>query len=185
MRHRTTRHALPSGPLRIRPGLAADASAVEALVESVILEDRWFLTSPDEWQPSAERRARDLEALLHAPASLALVAVRDGAVLGLAQARAGTLRRTAHESHLDVYVAAGARGAGVGRTLLTELVRRARERPEMHRIALAVFADNHRARSLYEAIGFVEEGRRKGAGRERDGSLRDEILMAMDVGDQR
>lgn len=185
MRHRTTRHALPGGPLRIRPGLAADAAAVESLVESVILEDRWFLASPDEWQPSADRRARDLEALLHAPGSLALVAVRNGAVLGLAQARAGALRRTAHESHLEVYVRADARGGGVGRTLLLELVRRARERPAMHRVALAVFADNLRARSLYEAIGFVVEGCRRGAGRERDGSLRDEILMAMDVGDRR
>jgi len=158
---------------------------VEALVESVILEDRWFLTTPEEWLPSAARRARELEDLLHAPASLALVATRRGAILGFAQARAGALRRSAHESHLDVYVAASARGAGIGRTLLTELARRARERPTMHRIALAVFADNVRARALYESIGFVEEGRRRGAGRERDGSLRDEILMAMDVGGQR
>ena len=169
----------------MRPGLSSDAGEVEALVESVILEDQWFLTTPDEWQPSEARRARDLEALLHAPGSLALVAVRNGAVLGLAQARAGALRRTAHESHLEVYVRADARGGGVGRTLLTELVRRARERPEMRRVALAVFADNLRARALYEAIGFVVEGCRRGASRERDGSLRDELLMAMDVGDPR
>lgn len=185
MRHRTTRHELESGVVRIRPALPDDAPTVERLVEAVILEDRWFLTAPDEWTSNPTRRAASLGRMLDSPTSLALVAVRGRDVLGFVQAQGGHLRRTAHESHLDIYVDATARGGGIGRTLLTELVRRARQRPAMHRIALAVFADNVRAATLYEAIGFATEGRRKGASRDRDGTLRDEILMALDVGEAR
>lgn len=181
MRHLTSRHSLDGGDLRVRPARPRDAAAVEAIVDAVLLEDRWFLTAPDERVPDPVRRHANLKRIGEEANSLVLVAVRDDRVIGFAQARGGRLRRTAHEAHVDIYVHAEHRDGGVGRTLMGELVRRARERPQMLRLALAVFADNPRAAAVYRAIGFTEEGRRRGACRERDGTLRDEILMALDV----
>lgn len=150
-------------------------------MDAVLLEDRWFLTAPDERVPDPARRHANLKRIADEESSLALVAVRDGRVVGFAQARGGRLRRTAHEAHVEVYVDAAHRDGGVGRTLVAELIRRAKERPNMLRLALAVFVDNPRAAAVYRRLGFAEEGRRRGACRERDGTLRDELLMALDV----
>ena len=47
----------------------------------------------------------------------------------------------------------------------------------LERVELAVFADNHRARRLYEKMGFTVDGTR--ARRAKiDGRYRDEVLMA-------
>lgn len=181
MRHLTSRHDLPSGPLRVRPASPQDADAVEAIVDAVLVEDRWFLTAPDEHVPDPDRRRADLKQLGGEANSVALVAVRDARVVGFATARAGRLRRTAHEAHVEIYVDASHRDGGVGRTMVSELIRRARERPRMLRLALAVFVDNPRAAAVYQGLGFILEGHRRGACRERDGTLRDELLMALDV----
>ncbi len=181
LRHLTSRHLLHAGEIRIRPARAADASPVARLIESVVAEDRWFLAAPDEHVADPDRLRRRLERLQAEQNSLALVAIRAGAIVGFVEATGGSLRRTAHESHVVVYVDGVHRNGGVGTTLMAELIRRACERPGMMRLALAVFADNLRAVSLYRSLGFSEEGLRRGACRERDGVLRDEILMALDV----
>lgn len=47
---------------------------------------------------------------------------------------------------------------GLGRRMLTELIRMAFEELGAHRLFLDVFEDNARARHLYESLGFVLEG---------------------------
>lgn len=47
---------------------------------------------------------------------------------------------------------------GLGRKILTELIRMAFEELGAHRLFLDVFDDNARARHLYESLGFVYEG---------------------------
>lgn len=47
---------------------------------------------------------------------------------------------------------------GLGRRILTELIRMAFEELGAHRLFLDVFEDNARARHLYESVGFVFEG---------------------------
>lgn len=53
-----------------------------------------------------------------------------------------------------MYVAAEARGVGVGRALLAELVERATLMPGLEEIILAVTVGNGAARSIYLAAGF-------------------------------
>jgi diamine N-acetyltransferase len=47
---------------------------------------------------------------------------------------------------------------GLGRKILTELIRIAFDELHAHRLFLDVFDDNARARHLYESLGFVHEG---------------------------
>lgn len=78
-------------------------------------------------------------------------------------------------AEVSVYVAAAARGRGVGRALLDALVL-ASERDGLWTLQAGVFADNAASRALHVACGFREVGRR-----ERLGSLhgvwRDVILL--------
>jgi diamine N-acetyltransferase len=50
-------------------------------------------------------------------------------------------------------------GKGYGRSVLLQLLDKAFGELAAHRVWLDVMEDNHRARSLYRSLGFVEEGR--------------------------
>jgi ribosomal protein S18 acetylase RimI-like enzyme len=66
------------------------------------------------------------------------------------------------------------RGQGLGRQLVSTIIRAAREKG-FEKIELEVFASNTGAVGLYEAAGFVREGRRVRA-RKLDG-VHDDILL--------
>jgi L-amino acid N-acyltransferase YncA len=75
----------------------------------------------------------------------------------------------------SVYVAAAARGRGVGRTLMGELVERS-ERDEIWTIEAGIFPENEASVALHGALGFRVVGVRKAIGK-RDGLWRDVVLM--------
>ena len=83
-----------------------------------------------------------------------LVARADGDVLGWATL-APVSQRECYRGVAEnsVYVAADARGRGVGRALLDELVRRADE-AGIWTVQAHMFADNAASRALHESCGF-------------------------------
>ena len=54
---------------------------------------------------------------------------------------------------------------GLGRKILSEIIRMAFEEFHAHRLFLDVYEDNARARHLYESLGFVYEGTMRDAAR--------------------
>ena len=108
--------------------------------------------------------------------TLRLVAVEDGRVVGWAALSPYSDRRcyrgVAEES---VYVAASARGKGVGRALLGELIARAKADGYWTLLA-GVFPENVASLALHESMGFRVVGTHQGLG-ERDGVWRDVILL--------
>jgi len=69
-------------------------------------------------------------------------------------------------------------GRGVGRRILTEILRIAFRELGAHRLFLDVFEDNARARHLYESLGFKQEGVMREAA-QRDDRWFDLHLMSM------
>ena len=67
---------------------------------------------------------------------------------------------------------------GLGRKILSELIRIAFLELGAHRFFLDVFEDNSRARHLYESVGFQQEGVMRDAAR-RDGHWCNLHLMSM------
>jgi len=84
---------------------------------------------------------------------------------------------------LTVAVAGAARGRGHGRLLLdaslAELVRR-----RIRKVFLEVEAGNQAALRLYSSAGFERIGTRRGYYRQPDGSRRDAVTMALDLGNR-
>ncbi|HLT66702.1 MAG TPA: ribosomal protein S18-alanine N-acetyltransferase [Microbacterium sp.] len=127
----------------IRTATAADLRGIMAI------ENASFPT--DAWPESA------MAAELESPYGRYIVAEDDGRLTGYAG-----LRHLPGGSDSDVQtiaVAADARGRGLGRELLQELLDTARTR-NAREVFLEVRADNPAARGLYESEGFVEIGRR-------------------------
>jgi len=75
-------------------------------------------------------------------------------------------------------IVVGRPGGGLGRTILTELVRIVFEELKAHRLFLDVYEDNTRAQHLYESVGFQYEGVMRDAA-QRDGVYFDLRLMSM------
>lgn len=167
--------------LTIRAASAHDAEAVARVWAAVLAEDRFFVTAPEEWSWTAEDVAQDLVRLDREACSRVFVALRGDQLLGVLWLRGGRLARLRHVARLELMVAAEARGQGLGRRLLREAVAWAEGEPGLRKISLAVMADNAAAIALYEGAGFRIEGRRVAEYQERDGSLRDDLLMARDV----
>jgi len=105
-----------------------------------------------------------------------LVARDGGAVLGWAALSPVSSRCVyAGVAEVSVYVSAKARGRGVGRALLRELVA-ASERQGIWSLQAGVFPENRASLELHRRCGFREVGRRESLG--RLGSVwRDVILL--------
>jgi len=78
-------------------------------------------------------------------------------------------------AEVSIYVAGRARGRGVGRALLAELVRRSEE-AGLWTLQSGVFPENEPSLRLHEACGFRRVGVRERLGR-LDGAWRDVVLL--------
>ena len=143
-----------------------DWPAVRAVYEEGIGGgDATFETETPSWEPWDA-----------AHPELRLVGERDGSVVGwaaLSPASARSCYRGVGE--VSVYVAGAARGVGLGRDLLDELVRRS-EQHGYWTLTAGVFPENEASIRLHKACGFREVGVRERLGELR-GVWRDVILL--------
>ena len=91
------------------------------------------------------------------------------------------LMHAVDEAHLlDVAVAPGLQGRGLGRALLDRIGARAKEQG-MDSILLEVRPSNERALEVYRRYGYREIGRRKGYYPAHAGLREDAIVMRLDL----
>jgi len=134
---------------------------------------------PDDWpavRATFETETPSWERWDAAHPALRPVAERDGSVVGwsaLSPASARHCYRGVGE--VSVYVAEEARGAGLGRTLLEELVERS-EQAGYWTLTAGVFPENEASIRLHEACGFRAVGVRERIG-QLDGVWRDVVLL--------
>jgi ribosomal protein S18 acetylase RimI-like enzyme len=110
----------------------------------------------------AEHQAKSVEDVrtrLRASHDFVMGAFAEGRLIGTA----GFYRRkSAKEKHKGqiwcVYVSESWRRKGVGRNLLVELLRKAREQPGLERVLLMVATEQTAARQLYLSLGFESFG---------------------------
>ena len=152
----------------IEPMTAADANAVLLIyAEGIVAGDATFQTEPPAW---AEWDAG------HLPTPRLVAREPGGNILGWC-ALSPVSRRAVYAGVLEesVYVAADARGHGVGRALLEAMVRES-EAAGLWTLQAGVFPENAASLALHEACGFRVVGERERIGRHH-GVWRDVVLM--------
>jgi ribosomal protein S18 acetylase RimI-like enzyme len=96
-----------------------------------------------------------ISARLGSSENFVLGAFSDGTIVGTAGFFRELREKTGHKGRVwGVYVKPDWRNQGVGRLLLTELVRRARSQPGLEQVTLTVGSDQAAAKRLYISLGF-------------------------------
>lgn len=158
----------------VRPALPADAPALAAIYNQGI-EDR---TATFETRPRDEV---DVLAWMYG-AHPVVVAEAAGQVRAFASCSTYRARECyAGIAEVSVYVAREARGAGLGRLVLEELLRRA-EATGSWKLVGRVFVENAASRRLLRALGFREVGVYRRHAR-LDGRWRDVVIVERLLGE--
>jgi L-phenylalanine/L-methionine N-acetyltransferase len=166
-----------SAGFSIRAAEPGDAPGLVALGREIGQEPGGWLITTNDWRSPAEER-RYLKALRRYEHAAVFVAVtEEGTPVGRLSIARDQHPASAHVADLGLMVAASHRRRGIGRALLDEGVRWAREHG-VTKLELHVFPHNEAAIKLYESYGFEREGYRRRHYRRRDGYV-DAILMAL------
>lgn len=174
---------MPSSPplqIEIRRLTEDDAQEFYLLrLEALEREPGAFSQSPE------EHRAMTVETIARrlgggsGDTNVVLGAVVDGHLVGMAGFYQDGGAKSRHQGRIwGVYVTEAWRGKGIARVLLSEIIERARAKPELQELLLAVAARQHAAKHLYESMGFEVYGREPGAIKFGD-SYVDEDLMVL------
>jgi phosphinothricin acetyltransferase len=141
--------------LTLRPLAPADWPAVRAIYqEGIATGQATFETAAPEWEQWDRAHRADCR----------LVAIAGGSVVGFAALSPVSARKVyAGVAEVSVYVAERARGGGVGRALLGELIR-ASEAEGIWTLQAGIFPENRASLRLHEGCGFRVLGRRERVG---------------------
>jgi ribosomal protein S18 acetylase RimI-like enzyme len=160
--------------VRIVPTGEQYAEGFNALVDAVARERRYigFVAAPP------LESTREFIRSIVGGAGVQLLAVNpNDAVVGWCDIVRNPHEGFRHVGRLGMGLLPGYRARGLGRQLVAQAVRAARQ-AGIERIELEVFASNERAIALYRALGFATEGIKRRA-RKLDGKYEDNVLMAL------
>lgn len=105
------------------------------------------------------------------------VAEEENKILGLYILHPNNVGRCGHSSNASYAVDKNLRGKGVGRALVEDCLKRAKEHGYRLLQFNAVVASNHGAIHLYESLGFRRLGVLPGGFRDKNGVYQDTILF--------
>lgn len=160
----------------IRSARPADAPALRALQQGIYREGRWFVGTEAPPEPTLRLRIQGLDPR----DSLYLVAVHEDRLIGWLELNRLRPERMRHVALLTIAVSDRWRRHGIGRALLRNSYDWCR-RVGIRKITLNVRSRNAAAVALYEAEGFVLEGREADQFVVEDG-FEDNLIMARSIG---
>ncbi|MBQ1274092.1 MAG: GNAT family N-acetyltransferase [Cellulosilyticum sp.] len=157
--------------------LIKDAKALIQHIYKTAEETYYMARYPEEIVITEEEQKERLKSINAATCECMLVAYIEGELVG----HAGIQRiknhiKYLHRGYLGISIQKKACNLGLGTLMIEELLSYAKQMG-FEQIELGVFADNERARHLYEKMGFKQVGVQPRAFKLKDGTYRDEVQM--------
>ena len=168
--------------LLVRSPEAVDAEAMCAYLLATAEETHFLVRYPEETSMDLEEEAHFLQAIAESESNFMIAAFDGHKVAGnVAVSRISARYKMAHRAELGIAIRKEYWHEGIGQWLMKAAITEAR-RVGYEQLELGVFADNARAITLYEKLGFSEYGRVPRAFRLTDGTYIDEVLMSLQLG---
>ena len=165
----------------LRNGDASDGNAVYEVFNLTHAETDYLLSYPDENSFDPEQEAKFLEAKTNSLNEIEIVALVDGKIVGTAGIEAvGTKYKVKHRADFGISVLREYWGLGLGKALTKACIQCARN-AGYAQLELTAVAENNRALSLYQSVGFVEYGRNPKGFRSRLNGWQEIVLMRLDL----
>ena len=165
----------------LRNGDASDGNAVYEVFNLTHAETDYLLSYPDENSFDPEQEAKFLEAKTNSLNEIEIVALVDGKIVGTAGIEVvGTKYKVKHRADFGISVLREYWGLGLGKALTKACIQCARD-AGYAQLELTAVAENSRALSLYQSVGFVEYGRNPKGFRSRLNGWQEIVLMRLDL----
>ena len=166
---------------RLRHGTETDGSAVLEIFTQTHAESDYLLTYPDEMRLDVAQETLFLENKAKSLNEAELLAEIDGQIVGTAGIDAlGSQYKICHRAEMGINVSKAYWGRGIGRALADACVECARN-AGYTQLELQVVADNSRAITMYEHMGFTEYGRNPRGFDSRTAGYQELVLMRMEL----
>ncbi|NCB33187.1 MAG: GNAT family N-acetyltransferase [Erysipelotrichia bacterium] len=156
-----------------------DAEEMNLLMKQIYSETDYLMRYPEETEQDSRNTRTFLRKNNADPRSINIGAFVNDRLIGVTQITGvGDHIKTRHRSTLAIAILNQYSHIGLGRALVQEDIRMAREFG-YEQIELGVYAENAAAGHLYESCGFVQWGITPNAFKLKDGTCRDEVEMGL------
>lgn len=163
----------------LRNGNAEDGQAVFENFNQTHAETDFLLSYPDENSYDAEQEAQFLKDKTESPNEIEIVAIIDGKVAGTAGIEAvGKKYKLKHRAEFGISILKEYWGLGLGKALANACIQCAKE-AGYEQLELDVVAENKRALSLYQSLGFEEFGRNPKGFNSRTSGFQELVYMLL------
>ena len=165
----------------LRNGTGQDGQAAFDNFNLTHEQTDYLLTYPDENSFTAQEEAEFLQKMTDSPDEIEILAEIDGRVVGMAGIECvGRKDKVRHRAEFGVSVDQAYWGLGLGRAL-TEACASCARKAGYTQMELNVVADNERAISLYEGMGFKEFGRNPRGFHSRVRGYQELVYMSLEL----
>lgn len=167
------------GDIIIREACLSDAKTLNHYIRQIYAGADHLITRPAEFRIGPFRQRFWIARKLSNGSEICLLAVKDGAIVGMLDSWTDFRRRVRHTTGFAMSVSEAWRGRGIGKDMLLHFIDWVQNHPRLERIELHVHEDNTRALALYQSLGFKFEGTRRAVVRYEDGRTVDDHIMAL------
>ncbi len=166
----------------LRSPRAEDAEAAIAYMAQIAGESHFLYRDPEECKHiPVEKEISIFESKNASPDDAMIVCTVDGELAGICEINFYTRLKSRHRAIIAIAQLRKFWNLGIGTRMFEEMIRIAKERPEVLQIELEFIEGNDRGRHLYEKMGFRIVGMRPNAIRLKDGTLLNEYLMIKEL----
>lgn len=144
--------------LVIQEAQREDASLILEYINKVCTESDNLTFGEGEFGITPEKEAELIEEIAKSDNQLMICALIEDKLVGQLVFRAGSRPRIRHSGEFGITVLREYWGMGIGKELLSYLIKWAKETEIIRKINLKVRSDNLKAIGLYTKIGFISEG---------------------------
>ncbi|MEO8581739.1 MAG: GNAT family protein [Patescibacteria group bacterium] len=139
-----------------------DAEKLQYFINPIVKEDTFILLNEDQTLNQEKAYLANIISMMHQKTAIKICGYAENKIVAAADVTRYLYKQN-HVGRLGISISQEYRGMGLGKILMTEMLKQAKDILGLKMIELTCYADNLAGQRLYTSLGFVEYGRVPGA----------------------